>query len=124
MKTIELDYQLMKSARPRLDINDPGISNKVDAIIMAVCRNQMLEKNLLLGNGRHRPYPDARKVVSFMLRKELHLTYYQMANILRRDHSTIVHQVNWIEERKDMLQHYPAIESMLYAAKRALIQGI
>lgn len=59
-------------------------------IVDAICKVAMVEPRDVLGNRRHKSVAMARKVLYWMMRSRLQLSYPEAGKILGRDHTTIV----------------------------------
>ena len=104
---MEFHYELMRRSQGtlyRCALNKEGA---IESIINDVVFTLDLSKEKLLTDARVMPYPAARRVISYALREKLGMTFFNIGRTLNRDHSTIVHNVNWIKDRKEILEHYP-----------------
>ena len=68
-------------------------------VIDAVAHVTKLTAAVIIGPRRHRRFVDARAAVSWLLINELHMSYPQAGRILKRDHSTIHHEVRRCEAK-------------------------
>jgi len=102
-------YRLMERSQGTVYRNALNKDGAVQAIINDVCFILEVSKEKLLEENRHIPYPAARRVISYALRKELGFTFQKIGGILNRDHSTIVHNVNFIKDKNNLglLNQYP-----------------
>lgn len=67
-------------------------TNKIKTFI----ENEM-NLNDIFKKTRKREYVDARRIFFYMLRNKFLLTYYEIGNISKRNHATIIHSLKTFE---------------------------
>ena len=84
----EIDNRLLIFKKKRITCS------KINDIIAFICSDFLISKAELLSKKRIRNYSDARKIISYLLRKNTLLSFVEIGEILKRDHSTIIMQIN------------------------------
>lgn len=59
-------------------------------------------KEKIIGLERYKQYLEARHILIFFLRKKLKMTYMEIGKFLGRDHTTIIHSVNKVQDLIDV----------------------
>ena len=115
---MELEYQIMQRSQSTLYRCSLSKDGAIESIINDIVFTLDLSKEKLMTNTRVMPYPAARRVISYALREKLGMTFLNIGKVLNRDHSTIVHNVEWIKNRMDILEHYPEeLKALNYVLK-------
>lgn len=85
---------------------------KAQAVIKAVAEITGIKISGILGLGRHKSLVDARRVISWILIKEMGLSYPTVGRLLSRDHSTIINQIRTCQPR-----HHNVIAAVMLKLK-------
>ena len=67
---------------------------EINNIITLICSDFLISEAELKSRKNTRNYSDARKIISYLLRKNTLLSFAEIGKVLKRDHSTIVVQIN------------------------------
>ena len=102
MQTVSMAEELMGSPRlpplPGVVINEAGAVRWV-RILHAVANHHGIDSDEILGRSRRRNVVNARFEVFYRLRVELAFTYPRIAQLMKKDHSTVLHGVNKLRQK-------------------------
>ena len=109
---LDFNYKLMRASGFQTAIN---LSNegKFNWILNEVCYFLQVKKSDVISNSRFPVFVLARKVISYILRKEFNITFKEIGIFLNRDHSNIVYLSQWVEIRLDIIHTYPEEAKLL-----------
>lgn len=72
-----------------------------DSIIQFICNYFQVERSELEGRSRVRRLAVPRSLCMFFLRKRTGMTYSEIGRIFDRDHTSVIHAINTIEDLVD-----------------------
>ena len=71
---------------------------KADDFINKVCWHFGITRTSLMGRSRLRVLADARAIIGYVFVKHFNMTTLASANLLKRDHSTIIHYTKKVKK--------------------------
>ena len=78
----------------------PGLNPTPELILKSVCNFYGVEENEVLGLSRKAKIVLARQTTMFLIKEILSKSYQEIADILNRDHSTVIYGINRIDDQK------------------------
>lgn len=96
-----LDNNLKKKMLITFMNKSYGENPEINKVINYICLEYKIEKYKVLSESRKKEYAIIRHIIAYMLRKHFpELILKDIANkITRKDHSTIIHSINYIKDQ-------------------------
>jgi len=82
---------------PSMEKSKVDLKNKIQMLIKRICNSFQISKKELLSKRRLRYIVLPRQILMYILRKEYKLTLERIATLLNKNHATVLHSVNTIE---------------------------
>lgn len=102
MQALRLANEMMNSPRlpplPGLVINEIGTVRWM-RILKAVAAKHGVDPSEIMGKSRRRIIAEARFEVFYRLRVDLAFSYVKIADIMKKDHSTVMHGVHKVRKK-------------------------
>lgn len=95
-----------------------GLNAAATKYIDGVCAELNIAPSEVIGYNNNRRIADLRHVLMYAFRHEFHMTCMEVANLMKRDHATVVHAVKKINARFDSNQIDVFLGQCLQAAGR------
>lgn len=76
---------------------EKDLTKRINSLIKRVCESFEVSKKELLSKRRLRYIVLPRQVLMYILRKEYGLTFERIATMLNKNHATVLHSVNTID---------------------------
>jgi chromosomal replication initiation ATPase DnaA len=70
----------------------------IEASIVITCLEFGCTPDLIMGKSKMQPETDARRVVAYLMRKHIGMVYKSIAMQLKRDHTTVIHNINKLQD--------------------------
>lgn len=88
-------------------LSDIQLDEDIDLVIRVTLDFLELDEKLFYEGTNLKPYPAARKVISFILRHGYNCKLWDIGKKINRDHSSVLSQIRWMEERYDIQKMFP-----------------
>ena len=103
---MELQYEIMQRVNGYFYRGCQTQREAKDMIINDVVFCLDISKDVLFSRKNTIPYPSARRVITYVLRKELGMTNLMIGEMFGRDDATMSCNYQWIEKRLDSLKFH------------------
>jgi chromosomal replication initiator protein len=111
--TEELALEVLRGAQTR-----PTSNVSFDQLIDAVCAHFSVRTSELLSKRRSRHLVTARQVGMYLARELLAVSYPQLGVLYHRDHSTVIHAISVVDQRR---RTDPGFEAMVDSLRSSLV---
>lgn len=78
----------------------PGLNPTPELILKSVCTFYGVEEKDVIGSSRRANIVQARQTSMFLMREIIGKSYHEIAEVLNRDHSTVIYSIDRINEQK------------------------
>lgn len=100
LKKTEITSELIDGVLDKPNTNGSIKKSTPTEVIEIVCKYYSIAKKNLLGKSRARPWARPRQILMYLLRIELGLPLEEVGKIVERDHTTVMHAVEKINDLK------------------------
>ncbi|MDO4271024.1 MAG: chromosomal replication initiator protein DnaA [Eubacteriales bacterium] len=95
-----IDVELAENAIDALRIENPGLNPTPERIMEAVANYFYIPVEQMISQNRSKDVAYPRQMAMYMIRQELEYSFPDIAKIFKRDHTTVMHACNKIEEER------------------------
>lgn len=88
-------------------IEEIQLDEEVDLLINEVLEKLGCNHESFFEGRSMRPNPSARRVISYILRTKYNYKLWDIGRKLKRDHSSILSHIRWIEDKEGLEHLYP-----------------
>ncbi|MDY3618436.1 chromosomal replication initiator protein DnaA [Agathobaculum sp.] len=96
----QVDVDLAQRAIDAVKTENPGLSPTPERIMEAVANYFYVPVEQLISANRSKDVAYPRQMAMYLIRQELEYSYPDIAKIFKRDHTTVMHACNKIEEER------------------------
>jgi len=111
IKEVALLTNRINKLNKKLNLPQKQDSEVVDELIRSICThirqtkfwdsNEKLTIDVIKGRSRTNTVSSVRHIIVYIMRKHLHMSFKAMANVLNRDHVTMMHSIGVVENSID-----------------------
>ena len=95
-----ITVSLAENAIDALRTENPGLNPTPERIMEAVANYFYIPVEQMISQNRSKDVAYPRQMAMYMIRQELEYSFPDIANIFKRDHTTVMHACNKIEEER------------------------
>ena len=95
-----VNVQLAQNAIDALKIENPGLNPTPERIMEAVANYFYIPVEQMISRTKSKDVAYPRQIAMYMIRQELEYSFPDIAKIFKRDHTTVMHACNKIEEER------------------------
>lgn len=96
----QVEVDLAQRAIDALKIENPGLNPTPERIMEAVANYFYIPVEQMISQNRSKDVAYPRQMAMYMIRQELEYSFPDIAKIFKRDHTTVMHACNKIEEER------------------------
>lgn len=96
----DVDVDLAQRAIDAVKIENPGLNPTPERIMEAVANYFYIPVSQLISQNRSKDVAYPRQMAMYLIRQELEYSFPDIAKIFKRDHTTVIHACNKIEEER------------------------
>lgn len=99
-------------------VAEKNSKDKVENIKEIVCKVTDVDFNELISKSRKRNITEARQLFHYFVRRETNLSLTQIGQMTNRDHSSVIHSINFVNDSKF---YYPELRNKLTQVNELLV---